>query len=506
MIISMRKILIVMILITGTMNVLSQNRSADREPYAAGRFYSANKDTLTKDLAALFSTCVKAPSDLKVRAIISPHAGYIYSGKIAASAFSALSKNADYKNIFIIGSSHVMAFDGASIYNTGDYITPLGKMKVNIELANKLKSSDKCFNFPVTAHGQEHSIEVQVPFIQYYFTHPIPIVPIIIGTDNTATIKEIAAALKPYFIPENLFVISSDFSHYPSYKSAQENDKITADAIIAKNSNNFLMTLEKTSSKGIPGLVTSMCGWTSGLTLLYLAEGYPDLTFRKISYCNSGDSPYGNKEEVVGYNAIELVEENKKVMDIKVNIDELKFTKQETEKLISIARNSIRSMLYDNKRLTVNQENLPPVFKQNMGAFVTLKIDGNLRGCIGMFTSPDPLYQVVSQMALASAFEDTRFSPLTKAEFEKTEIEISVLGPMKKISSINEIVLGKHGIYIKKDYRSGTMLPQVATENGWTVEQFLGYTARDKAGLGWTGWKDAEIYIYEAKVLTENKK
>ena len=502
----MRPFLFVILLITGTMNVFSQNRSADRDPYAAGRFYSANKETLTSDLAALFSTCVKVPSDLKVRAIISPHAGYVFSGKIAAAAFSALKKDALYKNIFIIGSSHVMAFDGASVYNSGDFITPLGKIKVNIEIANKLKNGNKHFNFPVTAHLQEHSIEVQIPFIQYYFNHEIPIVPIIIGTDDKSTIKEIAAALKPYFIPENLFVISSDFSHYPSYKDAQETDKNTADAIVAKNSENFLKTLNKNSSKGIPGLATSMCGWTSGLTLLYLAEGDPGLTFRKISYCNSGDSQYGNKEEVVGYNAIELVEENKKTMDIKVDAEELKFTREETEKLISIARNSIRTMLFENKQLSISPENLPPVFKRNIGAFVTLKVDGNLRGCIGMFTSPDPLYQVVSQMALASAFEDSRFSPLTKTEFEKIEIEISVLGPMKKISNISEIVLGKHGIYIKKDFRSGTMLPQVATENGWTVEQFLGYTARDKAGLGWTGWKDADIYIYEAVVLKENKK
>jgi len=141
-----------------------------------------------------------------------------------------------------------------------------------------------------------------------------------------------------------------------------------------------------------------------------------------------------------------------------------------------------------------------------MGAFVTLKTDGNLRGCIGRFTTPDPLYQVVSQMAISSAFEDGRFIPLTKAEFGKIEIEISVLSPLRKISNINEIVLGKHGIYIKKEFRTGTMLPQVATENGWTIEQFLGYTSRDKAGLGWTGWKDAEIFIYEAVVLTEKNK
>jgi AmmeMemoRadiSam system protein B/AmmeMemoRadiSam system protein A len=495
-----------MLLMTGTMNLLSQNRSGDRDPVAAGRFYSANKETLINDLTTLFSTCVKTQSDLKVRAIISPHAGYVYSGKIAASAFSVLQKNAGYKNIFIIGSSHIMSFDGASVYNTGDYITPLGRMKVNIDIANKLKNENKRFNFPVTAHLQEHGIEVQIPFIQFYFKNEISIVPIIIGTNNKSTIKEIAAALKPYFIPENLFLISSDFSHYPSYKDARETDNITADAIVSKNSENFLNTLNINSSKEIHGLATSMCGWTSGLTLLYLAEGDPGLAFRKISYCNSGDSQYGNKEEVVGYYAIELVEENKNKMANPGDPEELKFTKEEADKLISIARNSIRSRLFDNKKLTVNPENLPAVFKRNMGAFVTLKIDGNLRGCIGRFTSPDPLYQVVGQMAISSAFEDSRFSPLTKAEFEKTEIEISVLGPLIKINNINEIVLGKHGIYIKKDFRSGTMLPQVATENGWTVEQFLGYTARDKAGLGWTGWKDADIFIYEAVVLEENKK
>jgi AmmeMemoRadiSam system protein B/AmmeMemoRadiSam system protein A len=499
----MRILIFAILLITGTMNILSQDRPADRDPVVAGRFYSANKEALTNDLNTYFLTCEKTSSDMNVRAIISPHAGYVFSGKIAAAAFSALRKNAGYKNIFIIGSSHIMSFDGASVFNTGDFITPLGRMKVNIEIANKLRNKSKYFNFPVTAHLQEHSIEVQIPFIQYFFNNGISIVPIIIGTNNKNTIKEIAAALKPYFIPENLFLISSDFSHYPSYKDALEIDKRTADAIVTKNSENFLNTLKMNSSKGISGLATSMCGWTSGLTLLYLAEGDPSLTFRKISYCNSGDSKYGNNEEVVGYHAIELLEESIQSKNVQAVVEELKFTKDESDKLISIARNSIRTMLFDNKRLTLDPETLPPVFKKIMGAFVTLKINGNLRGCIGRFTSPDPLYQVVGQMALSSAFEDSRFSPLTKAEFEKIEIEISVLGPLMKTSNINEIVLGKHGIYIKKDLRSGTMLPQVATENGWTVEQFLGYTSRDKAGLGWTGWQDAELFIYEAVVLKE---
>jgi MEMO1 family protein len=500
----MRALVLTVLLITGTMNTFSQDRQADRKPVAAGRFYLADKEALIKDLEKLYGNCIKPPSGLYVRAIISPHAGYVFSGKIAASAFSAVPQDADYSNIFIIGSSHVMSFNGASVYNSGDYITPLGKIKVNTQIADKLKSENRCFNFPVTSHAGEHSIEVQIPFIQYRFKKDIPIVPIIIGTDNKSTIKEIAAALKPYFIPENLFVISSDFSHYPAYQDAVIADRLTAEAIISKESENFLKTLTRNSSKGYPGLVTSMCGWTSGLTLLYLAEDNQNLKFKKICYCNSGDSQYGNKEEVVGYNALELVEENKKY-EKQIPVSDVKFTGSEAAKLITLARNSIRSLLFEKKRQELDPASLPEIFKSKMGAFVTLKIDGKLRGCIGRFPSTDPLFQVVDQMAAASAFEDARFTPLTKSEFDETEIEISVLGPLKKITGINEIVLGKHGIYIKKDFRSGTMLPQVATENRWTVEQFLGYTARDKAGLGWTGWKDAEIFIYEALVLEENR-
>jgi len=502
----MRTILFIAVSILITMDIFSQSRSVDREPVVAGRFYSANKDSLKKDLSQYFATCVRAPEGWKVRAIISPHAGYIFSGKTAASAFSSISENAVFRNIFIIGSSHIMAFEGASVYNTGDYITPLGRMKVNTDIANKLKNENPLFRFPTTAHLEDHCIEVQVPFIQYYFTHETQIVPIIIGTNDKSSIKIIASILKPWFTPDNLFIISSDFSHYPSYKDAIEVDKATADAILSNNSETFLKTLENNASKRIPGLTTSMCGSTSGLALLYLAAGDPNLEFKRISYCNSGDSPYPTKDQVVGYNAIALIEKSSKPENKHAAAAELSFTREEADRLISIARSSIRAMLYDNKKLAIDASAIPSDLRKELGAFVTLKINGNLRGCIGQFTANNPLYEVVKQMALASAFQDPRFAPLTKEEFEKTEIEISVLGPMKKIKNISEIVIGKHGIYIKKDFRSGTMLPQVATENHWTVEEFLGYTSRDKAGLGWSGWKDAEIYIYEAAVLEENKK
>jgi len=502
----MQTVFIVLLSIFTIMETFSQNITTDRMPVAAGRFYPADKETLKKDLSLLFESCKKSSDNWNVRAIISPHAGYQFSGKVAASAFSAIPKNAMYKNIFIIGSSHVMYFNGASVYNCGDYITPLGKVPVNKEIANKLILNNKVFSFPINAHIQEHSIENQLPFLQYYFKVIPTIVPVIIGTDDENTVKKIADALRPWFTPENLFIISSDFSHYPAYKDAVETDNLTANSIISGSTKTFLSTLSKNTSKQIPGLVTSMCGWTSGLTLLYLAEGNNELEMKLIDYSNSGDSPNAGKEEVVGYNAIVMIDKSKNEVPGQESENSFTFTEKDKKQLFAIAKSSIQSRLYDNNKFVIDEKSIPENLRKPMGAFVTLKINGALRGCIGRFISSEPLYSVVQESAISSAFEDPRFSPLTKNEYKNTDIEITVLGPLKKINNINEIVLGKHGIYIKKDNRAGTMLPQVAIENGWTVEEFLGFTSRDKAGLGWDGWKDAEIFIYEGVVLEDNQK
>jgi AmmeMemoRadiSam system protein B/AmmeMemoRadiSam system protein A len=501
----MQAILIVLLSISAIMEPIPQDQPIDRQSVAAGRFYVADKETLIQYLSQLFENCKKSPKDLDVRAIISPHAGYVYSGKIAASAFASISKRSSFKNIFIIGSSHVMSFNGASVYNAGNFITPIGKTKVNDEIAKRLKYENKVFGFQNNAHLQEHSIEVQLPFIQYYFDNNPLIVPIIIGTNDVITIKLIADALRPWFTSENLFVISSDFSHYPSDKDANVIDSLTVSGLESCSPVTFLNTLKSNSEKHVPGLVTSMCGWTSGLTLLYLINGNSQLEFKLIDYCNSGDYKNGSNTEVVGYHAIALIERSNRVKSDK-NKEELSFTEGEKSELFTIAKNAISSKLYERENQELIKEKIPEIFKKSLGAFVTLKINGTLRGCIGRFVSTDPLYDVVKSSAISSAFEDPRFSPLTKEEFEKTEFEITVLGPLIRISNTNEIIIGKHGIYIKKGSSSGTMLPQVATENGWTVEQFLGYTSRDKAGLGWDGWKDAELFIYEGVVLEDKIK
>jgi len=153
----------------------------------------------------------------------------------------------------------------------------------------------------------------------------------------------------------------------------------------------------------------------------------------------------------------------------------------------------------------VDTASLTAAMKTPCGAFVTLNEHDQLRGCIGRFGAQEPLYRVVQEMAAAAATEDYRFPPVQGRELDKLSIEISVLTPMRRISSIDEIQLGKSGIYIKKGDRAGTFLPQVATETGWNKEEFLGHCAEEKAGIGYDGWKDAEIYVYEAVVFSESE-
>ena len=163
------------------------------------------------------------------------------------------------------------------------------------------------------------------------------------------------------------------------------------------------------------------------------------------------------------------------------------------------ARLKVKDSL-DGKRIA-GPTTLTATLKQKCGAFVSLHKQGRLRGCIGHFGEDVPLYEIVAEMARAAAFEDPRFMPVTKDELDDIDIEISVLTPMRRIKSLDEFQLHKHGIYIKKGYRSGTFLPQVADEVNWSKEEFVGHCAQDKAGIGWDGWKDAELYVYEAIVF-----
>lgn len=475
---------------------MSNPNDFDRQPAVAGQFYPGTKAQLEKELKKYFDDARPILESQPI-ALIVPHAGYVFSGQVAAAGYRQLDRNRKFKHIFLIGSSHTMFFNGASVYTKGAFVTPMGRVPVD-PLAVELVSKHSVLTDDVEPHLREHSLEVQLPFLQYWLKNEFSIVPIIVGGESQATCTLLAEALEPYFTPENLFVISSDFSHYPSYQDARQTDDDMARAIVTNSPVEFMKTKIRNESAGIDDLATAMCGWTSGLTLLKITQGKPEISYKTILYKNSGDSPYGAKDRVVGYWAIAALQKNPKV-------DEFKLSDDDKRELLRLARKTIAEYLSGKTPTPPDESKLAEALKSNAGAFVTLHNHGQLRGCIGNFSTTTPLYRVVMAMAISAATEDYRFESVTSGELKDIDIEISVLTPMKRISSINEIELGRHGIYIKKGGRSGTFLPQVAKETRWSVEEFLGHCARDKAGIGWDGWHDAEIYTYEAIVFDEKQ-
>lgn len=179
--------------------------------------------------------------------------------------------------------------------------------------------------------------------------------------------------------------------------------------------------------------------------------------------------------------------------------------KAEKQKLLEISRESLFHYLNPGKRPKSIEKDLSESLKIITGAFVSIYVDKKLRGCIGNLSSDLPLYMLIEQMTISAASQDSRFKSIKSGELDNLEIEISVLTPMKRIYDISEFELGRHGIYIKDGYHSGTFLPQVADNSNWTKEEFLGHCSKDKARIGWDGWKTAELYTYEAIIIKEKQ-
>jgi len=462
----------------------------------AGRFYESDARVLSHEVDSLLAR--HAQSDYEdVAALIVPHAGYYFSGNVAASAYARLNPQKPYKRIFLLGPSHHEWLNGASVNSEVDYYaTPLGEVKVDRETARQLIAADSVFFYRPEAHDREHCLEVQLPFLQRFFalhaslsTKEVPpIVPIIISTNDFSKLKRMAEVLKPWFTDENLFIISSDFSHYPSYDDAYEVDTKTGEAVASGDVEQFIATIEANARRGIRNLSTSACGEFPIITLMLMLND--SCQVKHIMYQNSGDIDGYDHSRVVGYHSFVITRGEEKAFVL---------SDEEKQTLKDIAYTSIKDSLNGKPISMFNIQS--SILQQKCGAFVSLHKQGRLRGCIGHFGEDVPLHEIVAEMARAAAFEDPRFLPVTRDELNDLDIEISVLTPMRRIQSIDEFQLHKHGIYIRKGYRSGTFLPQVADEVNWTKEEFIGHCSQDKAGLGWDGWRDAELYVYEAIVF-----
>lgn len=276
----------------------------DRKPAVAGQFYTADPIELKKEVETYLKLAQKV-NNSDVLAVISPHAGYIFSGKIAALSIKQIDENKDYENIFIIGLSHRKHLNGAAVYCIGDFQMPGFKAEVNINLCNELIKKCQFIEFDQYAHQYEHSIEVQLPFLHYHLKKNFKIVPILMGTGDVDKIETIANYLKPFLNEKNIFVVSTDFSHYPSFDDAQIADKTTAEAFVANDVNKFIEAMY--DNEKIKNLSTSACNWASMACLLYMTQNQKKLyEYQIIDYQNSGHTPWGDKTGVVGYYAISL--------------------------------------------------------------------------------------------------------------------------------------------------------------------------------------------------------
>jgi len=495
----MKKYFLIIIIMTS--NLFTNGQDMIRKPVVQGTFYPNNAIELKNQIANWYRAFQPSNYPKSIRALIVPHAGYVFSGAIAARAYAQLEPSAKYKNVFLIGRSHQGYFSGASIYPSGAFANVLGEVQVNDTICAELLKN-RIFSHPGYYHDNEHALEVQIPFLQVRLAPDFKIIPILVGTENTVILDEIATILKKYFTADNLFVISTDLSHYPSYKDAIISDSLTVEAITSGDPYKFMSVVNDIEMSGkYDNLSTAACGAAAVYVLLKIIEKEP-YEVKKIFTANSGDVS-GDKSRVVGYASLIVIPKDAK-SEIKNQSTDAEFTLTEEEKIF-LKDLAFKSIKYGLTYHTYPKVEIPdwPGLHANCGVFVTINKRGRLRGCIGTFRQDQPLWKNVMEMAQSAAFNDPRFSPLSFDELNKIDIEISVLTPLKKIKSIDEIQLGKHGIYIKKGLRSGTFLPQVAIETGWTLEEFLGHCAQDKAGIGYYGWKDpdTEIYIYEAIIF-----
>lgn len=471
-------------------------------PNVSGQFYPSSKESLSSQIDNFFEK-VKFDSDLAdkdILAIISPHAGYIYSGQVAAYGFKAV-KDRKYDTVIVLAPSHSFAFKGVSVYREGFLNTPLGNIQIDEELADSLISFYQKADFIPEAFNREHSLEVELPFLQKALGN-FKIVPIICGQLDYADTGDLTEAIIKISQGEKvLVVVSTDLSHYHPYLTALEMDS----KVISHIKELDALGLWQSNLKG----ESEACGITPVLVLLNYAKNL-GLKAEVLNYANSGDVT-GDKSRVVGYvSAIFFKEDSSQLQpqDLNSGVGVLKGEEEmlnETQKkrLLEIARQSISEYLSTGKLPNFKEDDA--VLNLKRGAFVTLHKGGNLRGCIGSFTSSEPLYQVISKMAVESATGDPRFRPVEKEELDDIKIEISVLTEPQLISDWRKIRLGTDGVILRRGFSSGVFLPQVATETGWDLETFLSELCRQKAGLSSDAYKDSntQLYTFQAYVFSE---
>jgi len=493
-----------------------------RPAAVAGSFYPDQPTALAKTIAEMLAKTQRPEINGRIMGLICPHAGYIYSGPVASYAYKTI-QGLEFRSVIVIAPCHVEAFPGSAVYPGDAYSTPLGDIEIDHELSEKIVAADNRglvrlsdSGHRIVRRGGEHSLEVQLPFLKTMLGE-FKLVAIVMGSQDKASCEALAEAI--FAAARNrsdiLIVASTDLSHFHTAEEARRLDTRIVDLIKTYDYRKLMDELEAEKVEA--------CGGGPIITAMLACRKLGADSAKVVKYAHSGEIT-GDNSGVVGYLAAVLFKKNSgKIYEIKdekgrsdrqiapeppktnpASAVDFGLSAAEKTALLNLARESIRSVLQGEK-FVPNGADYAGALSEKRGAFVTIKIDGHLRGCIGNIIGYRPLYETIADMAVQAAFHDPRFKPLSEREFAKIKLEISVLTPMINVTDPAEISVGRDGLLITNGHASGLLLPQVAVEYGWDRETFLNQTCL-KAGLPPGTWKQPGTIIqrFQADIFAED--
>ncbi len=478
-----------------------------REPVMADKFYPADAKKLEGAVKGFLEDAVPSRGE-RPAAIVVPHAGYIFSGQIAADAYKQAMGH-DWDVVVVLGTNHALAgFDGISVFQGAGFRTPLGVIQNDQALAKALLETSPDATWRPEIELKEHSVEVQVPFIQVACPKA-KLVAAVVATEDPARLARFGQAVAKLLAGRKaLIVASSDLSHYPSCEDAPAVDRKTLRAIASLDLASLSATVNNSMNSGTANLATCACGEGDILATMAAAKALGATHGAVLSYANSGDTVVGEPDRVVGYGAVAFFAgtgntDTSVLEPLPPAPENAPLTYADKAYLLSLARKTLtRYLLTDTAPLP---RATTPGLRQRRGAFVTWKEGGDLRGCIGRMEAGAPLAITVARMALEAGLNDPRFPPVKSSEIPMLKAEISVLAPFAPIADPHEIRIGVDGVLLRKGGTGAVFLPQVAPEQGWGREELLDNLCR-KAGLEGDCWKSgAKLSTFQAIVFSEEK-
>jgi MEMO1 family protein len=494
-----------------------------RRAQVAGSWYPDDPQRLAAYLDTMLAEAKGPKVDGNIVALISPHAGYRFSGKAAATGYGLL-RGQNIHRVVVLAISHHFPLRGASIPDVTHFETPLGLIPLDAAAVARLRRSPVVDSLAQAEH-EEHSLEMQLPLLQRVLSS-FTLVPILVGEMKDADYATLASVLAEVVDSHTLVVASSDFTHrgdnfgyeVPGGKGTIQQrlaavDDVSVEQIIKQSRKGLFAHADKTG--------TTICGLHPIGLLLELLSRFQGVRGQVTSRYTSGDvtNDWSSSVSYVDVAFTGKWPESSKLEVARAGGEKMfPLDEQERATLLRLARASLEASVRKGSFDPEVKKTVPstPSLERKAGAFVTLKCkmgdDGrcigrgdDLRGCIGTIEPTDSVYNTVAMRAASAALEDSRFPhTVSVAELPFVTIEISVLTPPQPVKSADEIVIGKHGIILSVGWNRATFLPQVAPEQGWDRETTLRHLAM-KAGLDANGWKRAEFRVYEAIVFGEDE-